>query len=115
MFANYLKTALRNLLRNKIFSFINISGLAIGIAACLLIFLYIITEFSYDKFHEKADRIYRVAINGEVSGSFLNVAVSSAAMAGPIVRDFPEVVDAVRLNNVSQTVYFTYNDKKYFI
>ena len=114
MFANYLKTALRNLLRNKIFSFINISGLAIGIAACLLIFLYIITEFSYDKFHEKADRIYRVAINGEVSGSFLNVAVSSAAMAGPIVRDFPEVVDAVRLNNVSQTVYFTYNDKKYF-
>lgn len=114
MFINYLKTAFRNLLRNKVYSLINISGLAIGIAACLLIFLYIITEFSYDKFHEKADRIYRVAINGEISGSFFNVAVSSAAMAEPIVRDFPEVVDAVRLNDVSQTVYFTYNDKKYF-
>ncbi|MBI9038129.1 MAG: ABC transporter permease [Bacteroidales bacterium] len=114
MFKNYLKTAFRNLFRNKIFSFINIGGLAIGIASCLLIFLYIITEFSYDKFHEKSDRIYRVAINGEISGSFFNVAVSSAAMARPMIRDFPEVVDAVRINDVAQTVYFTYNDKKYF-
>ena len=60
MFANYLKLAFRNLWRRKFFSAINILGLAIGLACCLLIYFYITDELSYDKFHEAHDSIYRV-------------------------------------------------------
>ncbi len=60
MFKNYAKIALRNLKKHKVYSSINIFGLALGIAACLLIFLYVANEFSYDRFHEKADRLYRI-------------------------------------------------------
>ncbi len=64
MLKNYLKIAIRNLWKNKGFSFINIFGLAIGIAVCLLIMLFVIDEISYDKFNEKAGRIYRVDFKG---------------------------------------------------
>ena len=60
MIKNYLKVAIRNLLKHKGYAFINILGLAVGIAASVLIFLYITNEMSYDKFHEKADRTYRI-------------------------------------------------------
>src|SRR5688572_23852892 len=60
MFANYLKTAFRNLLRNKSYAAINIVGLAVGIAACLLIFLVVQFELSFDTFHHKKENIYRV-------------------------------------------------------
>src|SRR5690606_38313272 len=60
MFANYLTVAYRNLSRNKLFSLINIFGLAIGLAACFLIVQYVLYEISYDKFHPNADRVYRV-------------------------------------------------------
>src|ERR1700733_1615168 len=60
MFKNYLKTAWRNLMKNKVFSFINIIGLTIGITVCMMIFLFIMNEFSVDRFHQNADRIYRV-------------------------------------------------------
>src|SRR5947209_1978847 len=60
MIRNYIKTAWRNLLRNKSYAAINIVGLAIGIAACLLIFLIVSFETSFDNFHKKKDRIYRV-------------------------------------------------------
>ena len=60
MFKNFAKVALRNLLRHKAFSAINIAGLAIGIGSCVIILLWVQDELSYDKFHEKAERIYRV-------------------------------------------------------
>ena len=60
MFKNYFKIAFRNLWRHKAFSFINIMGLTVGMTACFLIFLYVKFELSYDSFHTKADRIYRV-------------------------------------------------------
>ena len=58
MIKNYLKIAFRNLWRHRVFSFINIMGLAVGMTACFLIFLYVRFELSYDSFHSKADRIY---------------------------------------------------------
>ena len=67
MFKNYLLIAFRNLIRQKTYSIINISGLAIGFAAFILIVLHVVHEFSFDKFHEKADDIYRVCINGRIS------------------------------------------------
>ena len=60
MFRNYLKTAWRNLMKNKMFSFINILGLTIGITVCMMIFLFIMNEFSVDSFHKNGKNIYRV-------------------------------------------------------
>ena len=60
MFKNYLKIALRNIVRHKLYSTINIAGLAVGMARCILILLWVQDELSYDKFHENADYIYRV-------------------------------------------------------
>ncbi|MEM9983740.1 MAG: ABC transporter permease, partial [Bacteroidota bacterium] len=59
MFRNYLKTAFRNLIKQKFYAIINILGLSVGIACCLLITFWVIDELSYDKFHQKSDQIYR--------------------------------------------------------
>ncbi|MDE2955074.1 MAG: ABC transporter permease, partial [Gemmatimonadota bacterium] len=80
MFRNYLTVAYRNLVRYKVYSAINITGLAIGIAFCILTFLYIRHEWSFDAFHEKADRIYRIYNTGEVGEG----GDASAAMPGPL-------------------------------
>ncbi len=66
MFKNYLKIALRNLFKQKLYSFINIIGLAIGIASCILIYLFVQNELSYDTFHKNADRLYRVYITEDL-------------------------------------------------
>ena len=60
MIKNYFKTAWRNLMKSKVFSFINILGLTIGITVCMMIFLFIMNEFSFDNFHKNGDHIYRV-------------------------------------------------------
>lgn len=99
MFRNYLTIALRNLAKHRFYTFINITGLAIGIAACLVIVLFVINELSYDKHHLKADRIYRV--NGEIKfgGNHYQLAVCPAPMAEVIIQDFPEVETAVRFRS----------------
>ena len=97
MFKNYLKIALRNLVRFKVYSLINIFGLAIGIASCILILLFVRDELSYDKFNEKADQIYRVHSVGKLLGSDLNMAVSPAPLGETMVSDFPEVIKSARL------------------
>jgi putative ABC transport system permease protein len=68
MIKNYFKTALRYLFRNKGYTSVNILGLAIGIASCILIMLFVRSEFSYDKFHTKADRIHRVWLHEKYEG-----------------------------------------------
>lgn len=93
MFRNYLKLAFRNLSRQKAFSIINISGLAIGLASSLLILLWVQDELSYDKFHSKGDRTYR--ITAEAVG--LKVAISPVAMGPALEEAIPEVVHATRI------------------
>jgi putative ABC transport system permease protein len=99
MYLNYLKIALRNLRRHKLFSFINIFGLAVGLACCLLIALYILQELSYDKFHAHANRIYRVARSfTEGDGSTSLKLGNIAAPIGPLLKnDFPAVEEVTRL------------------
>jgi putative ABC transport system permease protein len=99
MFRNYLKIAFRNLTIQRFYSIINIAGLALGIAACLLIVLYVKHELSYDRYHEKADRIYRV--NGEIkyAGNHYRLAVAPAPMAEALIEEFPEVENAVRFRS----------------
>jgi len=110
MFKNYIKIALRNFLKHKGFSFINIFGLAIGMACCILIVLYVQDEVSYDRYHEKADRIYRVGIRGFVNNNLFHGVISCAPMAQTLVDEFPEVTAATRLQNPGFPV-FRYKDK----
>ncbi len=97
MFRNYLKIAFRNILRHKTYSFINVAGLAIGMACCILILLWVNHELSYDKFHENADRIYRLCIDANIGGNELQAPVSCAPAAPTMIREYPEVVNAVRV------------------
>jgi putative ABC transport system permease protein len=97
MFKNYIKVAIRNLQRHKGFSFINIAGLAIGIACCLLIFLYVADETSYDKFHDKADRIHRIISHSTIGGETRIFARAPAAVSVELETSIPEVVAQARL------------------
>ncbi len=99
MFKNYLLVALRNLRKHKGYSFINITGLAIGMAACILILLYVQDELSYDKFNEKIDRIYRVERTGNINGQEFQTSYMAHPYGPALKNDFPEVEQAVRLWN----------------
>ena len=96
MIKNYLTVAIRNISRNKTFSAINILGLAIGMACCILILLYVQDELSYDQHHEHADRIYRVAAAGKVAGTMRQFAITPFPMGPALVKAYPEVIQAVR-------------------
>src|ERR1700759_2460168 len=101
MFRNYLKTAWRNLVKTKTFSFINVSGLAIGIAAFLLIVSYLHFEYSFDDHNVRKDRIFRVPIVVTEQSQGLapseRYAFTYPAVAGALRRDFPEVEEAMRI------------------
>jgi len=114
MFKNYLLIAFRNLIRQKTYSIINIAGLAIGFAAFILIVLHVINEFSFDKFNKNASDIYRVCINGRISGDVFNVAVCAPPTGEAMVHDMPEVIKSVRIHRMSQTVFFSSENEKYY-
>lgn len=97
MIKSYLKIAWRNLLKNKVFSLINVAGLAIGLACFLLIALYVTDELSYDRFHEKANRIYRIHTDIRFGGTDLRLAVSADPLGAALKKDYPQVEQFVRL------------------
>jgi putative ABC transport system permease protein len=101
LFGNYLKIALRKVRRQKAFSFINVAGLAIGLAACLLILLWVKDELSYDAYHEKADRIFRLAEFETIGGVSERLAVAPFAAAPAFAAEIPEVETYVRLLRAS--------------
>ncbi len=97
MLRNYLKIAYRNLLKNKVFSFVNLAGFSLGFIPAILIALYVIDEFSFDAFHTNADRIYRVTETIRDESGERQV-VGAAAQVGPTaLESLPEVERAVRL------------------
>ncbi len=104
MLLNYLKVAIRNLIRNKFYSFINIFGLTVGITATMLIVLFVNDELSYDRFHTNSDRIYRVGVKGILSGAEFNMATSCSPMASALVAEFPEVESAIRITQFTNVV-----------
>ena len=97
MIRSYLTVALRNLWRNRGYSLINIFGLTLGLVASILIMLYVINEFTYDRFHKKADRTYRIWIEGSMPATEMRHAVTSPPMAEALLNDYPEVEQVVRL------------------
>ena len=96
MFKNYLTVALRNLRKHKGYSLLNLAGLALGMTCCLLIMLYVQDELSYDRFHPKAERIYRVVLDAGIGGQFIKAANTAAPMAATLVAEVPEVEAAAR-------------------
>ncbi|MBU1100227.1 MAG: ABC transporter permease [Bacteroidetes bacterium] len=97
MLNNTIKITLRNLLKYKIYSVINIAGFAIGLASCMLILLYVNYELSYDSFYEEGDNIYRVSVKGAIGENAINQAVTPPPMAHAMVDEYPEVINAVRV------------------
>ncbi|MFS2187587.1 ABC transporter permease [Mucilaginibacter sp. Mucisp84] len=97
MIGNYFKTALRSLLKNKGFTFINILGLALGLAICLLITFYVVDELSYDRYNTKYERIYRVNTDLKFSGTLTQYAITAIPVANVLKTECPEVENAVRV------------------
>jgi putative ABC transport system permease protein len=97
MLKNFIKIAFKGLLKNKAFTIINILGLAIGLATCLLIMFYVIDELSYDRFNTKADRIYRVNMDLKYGGNVSSFAITPPPLAATLKSNFPEVERAGRL------------------
>lgn len=115
MIYNYLKIAVRNLLKYRFISFINLFGLTVGIACCLLILTYIINELSYDKYHPEAERTYRVTRsfrNAETGVVSLNLGTVAPPFAPLLVNDFKEIENITRLLP-SGTTPFRYEEKMF--
>jgi putative ABC transport system permease protein len=98
MFKNYLKITLRNLFRNKLYTFINIFGLAIGLAACMMIYLWVQDELSFDRFHQNASRIYRVERKFDFKEMHGQAPITSGPYGPALVSDYIEVENFVRLD-----------------
>jgi len=116
MLKSYFKIALRNLLRYKGFSFINIAGLAIGMACCILVALFIMDEMSYDRHNQDSDRIYRVVkdfVNDD--GSRLPDATTPPAIGAAIQKDIPEIEHVARLMPGWGNKFYVRNGEKRFI
>lgn len=112
MIRNYLKVAFRNIARQKSYSFINIAGLGIGMAVCVLITLWVQSELNFDKFHEKSDRIYRLTNVLTIGGIVHPAATSSAPMVPAILSKYPEVVGATRILPIGET-WVKYGEKQF--
>jgi len=113
MFKSYLKIAIRNIRKSKGYSFINISGLAIGMACSIILLIYIHSELTWDNFHQKAHRIYRLGVHSVMNGSEVHWYVSNAVTAGVLKRDYPEVEDAIRMGGMG-TPSIKYKDKIFY-
>ncbi len=116
MLKNYFKTAIRNLKRQKLYSFIDITGLSVGLACCILISLYIHFELSYDGFHEKAKSIYRIIEIETESGKKQYSASTPAPLAPALSEEFPEITRAVRIYHPSwiEKWKVSYEQKTFF-
>lgn len=112
MFTNILKVTIRNLIRQPGFTIINILGLAIGLASSIFITLYVVNELTYDRFHEKADQIYRIGVRGQMPGNELNQAVTAAPMMEALLNDYPEVEMVCRIAEFGGWLV-NYEDKKF--
>ena len=112
MIRNYLLIAWRNLLKNKTFSLINIFGLAVSLATCVLILLYVHSEFTYDSYHEKSDRIARITSVFQTQEGAQH-AVYSGQGVGPVMKEeIPEVEEFVRVSgNIRERFYFRKNEE----
>ncbi len=114
MFRNYMKVTLRTIRRHKGFSFINIFGLAVGMACVVIILLWIQYELSFDKHHEKAERIFRVASESYAYPPPVKVVVTPPPMAQALVQEFPEIEAYTRLSRGGRNKLFSFGNTHLF-
>ncbi len=113
MIRNYLKVAFRNLIKRKVFSLINILGLAIGMAVCLMIILFIQSETGYDAFQQNGDHVYRMVLERKYPGRSTSYAIIPPSIGEAVKREFPEVRENTRMFDLSNNAGFalTIGDK----
>lgn len=111
MWRNFFTVAFRNITKNKVFTLINVSGLAIGLASSILILLFIGKELSFDRFNEHKNRIHRLYINGEIGGQHFRGAWTSMAMAPAFTEEIPEVEAYVRFDIYNQFLVWNKGEK----
>ncbi len=114
MLNNFIKVAFRNITKRKGYSIINIAGLSLGIAAFLLIMIYVQGELSYDRFHQKADRIYRIGLKFHMGSQNLDMAQCPLPMADVLSRECSEVETAVRLVSAGER-YIEYEGEQFAV
>jgi len=112
MFRNYFKITWRNLIRHKGFSFINISGLAVGMACCILIMMYVAEESSYDDFHENGDRIFRANTISSIGTNTRSYRVVPAVFGEGVAESIPEIEYATRISTMG-SVRFRYQNQEH--
>ena len=110
MIKNYMKIALRNIKNQKGYSFINITGLAVGIACCLFITLWVLDELSFDRFHKDVDNIYQVLVHTDVP----NNSTTPALLAQTLKEEFPDIEDATRFHWFFQDALLSYKNKSFY-
>jgi len=119
MIRNYLLLAVKNFRKQKMFSLINILGLTVGITCCLMIFLFIMNEFSYDNFHKNKDNIYRVMRVGQVNGQEREIPYLSPPYAAALKNDYPDAIEkTVRVNPDNDLISYNniaFNEKKIYL
>ncbi len=112
MFKNFIKVAIRNILRQKAYSLINVFGLAVGLASSMLITQFIAHELSYDRFHSRSEQIYRLCVRGKIGEQNMNMAFTAMPTAEAFLMEFPEIINACRLD-VRENVYFRYAEQTF--
>ena len=115
MIKNYIKVAIRNLMRNKVYSLINIGGLSVGLAVTLLIFMFVKSELSYEKHYDGYDRIYRTGIDANMMGMKMKAAISCSPQANSLRTEFPEVEAVTRIKEGRQEIMMAHNQNKIYV
>lgn len=115
MLKNYFKVAFRSLNKNRVYAFINILGLALGLTVTLLVFMFVKDETSYDKHWSGADRIYRTGIKADMMGQKMDAPVSPSPMANTLRTEFTDVETATRFQNVRQEILVRHEQNKIYI
>ena len=112
MIKNFIKVAFRNIAKHKGYSFINITGLALGIASCLFIYMWVQDELNFNNYHENVESLYRVEEDQYYSGETYHVNVTPYPCAPVFKEKIPEVVNAARINYAG--ILLTYDDKSFY-
>src|ERR1700748_1474888 len=110
MIRNYIKTAWRNLWKNKVFSFINVFGLAVGLACCMFIASYLSSELTYDTYPAKYKQLYRVGVKTLANGGMTDFVSVDVAVGEGIKRAYPQVLAYTRIVQQGPT-FVSYSDR----
>jgi len=115
MFRNYLTVAIRNILKHKFFSFINIAGLIVGMSCCLLLFVYVKDELSYDTFHKDYQQIFRIGLHGRIGGQEIMTSTTSLPIGPAMKAEIPGVESYMRIKYATYGAgYAIRNEDKLF-